>query len=240
MVIDSEKKVVQKNKALMKANAELDRFVYSASHDLRAPLSSILGLVQIYHFTTEEEKRKEIIDYIEARALKMDDFIKEILDYAKNTRTEVKKSSIDLREIVQEVLDNFRFINGFQKIRVSIEGAPCVAQTDPDRLKVILSNFLSNAIKYRDADKNDPFIRIIIGKENSSFSITVQDNGVGIRPDHQPKVFDMFYRANDSVEGSGLGLYIAKETAERLHGKIEMTSEFGQGTSFTVSLPMAL
>jgi signal transduction histidine kinase len=107
-------------------------------------------------------------------------------------------------------------------------------------LKVILSNFLSNAIKYRDAGKNDPFIRIIIGKENSSFSITVHDNGVGIRPDHQPKVFDMFYRANDSVEGSGLGLYIAKETAERLHGKIEMTSEFGQGTSFKVSLPMAL
>ncbi len=239
MVIESENKVIQKNDELLKTNMELDRFVYSASHDLRAPLSSILGLVQIYHFTADENKRKEIVDYIQTRALKLDDFIREILDYARNTRIEVMHTTVDLHEVVRGVLDNLRFIKGFEKIRTNIEcPSNGEVKTEPERLKVILTNLLSNAIKYQDPGKNEPFIKVTIEKENSWYSVIVQDNGIGIKPNHQPKVFDMFYRANDSVEGSGLGLYIVKETVERLHGRIEMTSEFGQGTTFKVSLPI--
>ena len=239
MVIESENKVLQKNDQLQKANSELDRFVYSASHDLRAPLSSILGLVQIYRYANNEKEKEEIIDNIHVRALKLDEFVREILDYARNTRMEVKPGSVDLNQIVGEVLENLRFVQGFDTIKMIVEiPINSTIETDPSRLKVVFNNLLSNAIKYQDFAKSNAFVKIICKTQQDRHCITVEDNGIGIREGYQSKIFSMFYRANDSVEGSGLGLYIVKETVERLGGNIEMTSEYAHGTTFKIFLPV--
>jgi signal transduction histidine kinase len=238
MVIESEKRVLQKNDELEKANSELDRFVYSVSHDLRAPLSSILGLVQIYRFAGGDKERTQIIDHIQVRALKLDEFIREILDYARNTRTEIKQVSVDLKQIVEDAMENLRFVEGSDRIKMSVEAPPVSEiRTDPERLKVIFNNILSNSIKYQDFTKLDSFVKIIIEQEANGWMIQVQDNGIGIRTEYQSRIFGMFYRANDDREGSGLGLYIVKETVERLGGKIEMKSTYTEGTVFDIFLP---
>lgn len=238
MVIASESRILQKNIELEKANAELDRFVYSVSHDLRAPLSSILGLVSIYKFTEKEKEKSEIVDHIQARALKLDEFIREILDYARNSRTEVRHVTVDLRQVFKEVMDNLHFVKGFDRLNASLEVATdYVIQSDPERLKVVFNNLISNAIKYQDNYKDASFLKITIERTGNLVIITFQDNGVGIKAEYFSRIFGMFYRANDAVEGSGLGLYIVKETVESLNGKIEMKSEYARGTAFQVILP---
>jgi signal transduction histidine kinase len=234
----SERQILAKNAQLAKANAELDRFVYSASHDLRAPLSSILGLVEVFHLSQDETERKKVVSLIQARANKLDEFIQEILDYSRNSRVEIKSQSVNGLALVQEIIEGLRYSKNFEKILIDIDAqSDCTVRTDPERLKVILNNLLANALKYHDADKSQPFVRITFTKSKAFWSVTVEDNGIGIGSDHHPRIFDMFYRAHESSEGSGLGLYIVKEAAERMGGSVSMKSELGLGSVFTVEFP---
>ena len=111
-------------------------------------------------------------------------------------------------------------------------------QSDAYRLKVVFSNLISNAIKYHDLAKDKPYILISCDK-NHGYHINVEDNGIGIPEEHQSKIFDMFYRAHDRSEGSGLGLYIVKETLTKIGGQISVASEHGKGSTFSITLPLA-
>ena len=107
---------------------------------------------------------------------------------------------------------------------------------DANRLKVILANLISNAIRYADLTKTNPHILIEAKEDDTNTKIEVKDNGQGIAAEHHSKIYDMFYRASHNSKGSGLGLYIVKETLMRLGGSIELTSEVGEGSTFTVCL----
>jgi signal transduction histidine kinase len=109
--------------------------------------------------------------------------------------------------------------------------------SDRGRLKVVLNNLVGNSLKYNDANKEEKLVELKTSYQNNSLVIQVNDNGIGIAEEHQPKIFDMFYRATERSQGSGLGLYIAKETIEKLGGKISLTSKVGQGTNFSVAIP---
>lgn len=102
--------------------------------------------------------------------------------------------------------------------------------------KMVLGNLLSNAVKYHSRDRELPFVEVKFEKGDGSVAFTITDNGEGIPPEHQEKVFDMFYRASTTSQGTGLGLFIVKETLARIHGTIQMASHYGRGTTFTVSL----
>lgn len=234
----SEKQILAKNEQLAKANSELDRFVYSASHDLRAPLSSILGLVQVYDLSDSETEKKEIIRLIRDRVNKMDDFIREILDYSKNARLNIASEIFDGPALVQEVVEGLRYTRDFERIKVEIQPARDFKLcTDPKRLKVILNNLLANSLKYHDPGKGHVQIKIVFGQSAETWSVTIQDNGLGIKADDHTRIFDMFYRAHENSDGSGLGLYIVKEVVERMGGEISLQSEPGKGSSFTVTIP---
>lgn len=229
-----------KNINLEKTNAELDRFFYSTSHDLRSPLLSIKGLVNITRNETADVKVIRYLDMMTERAERLDLFIRDIIDYSKNTRTELSRDMVDLSRLVEEVKDNFQFLEGAANIRFLDNILVDKAITDRTRLTVILNNLISNAIKYHNKESDNQWIKVNIFASGNDINIVVSDNGLGISNEKQSRIFEMFYRGTEKSKGSGLGLYIVKETVDRMKGSIQVESTEGQGTSFTVTLPVSL
>ncbi|MDJ1479408.1 HAMP domain-containing sensor histidine kinase [Cytophagaceae bacterium YF14B1] len=238
-LIQNEEQLLEKNTQLIKINQELDQFVYSTSHDLRSPLSTILGLLQVMELEKEKENAGYYIDLIRNRIHALDHVIGEILDYAWNQKTGIQQDSINLHALLTEILTNFLQDEKTQKLSIEIEVPPTLEIiSDRRRLKIILLNLLSNAIRYHKYDQSKPFIRVSSTIHQNQLEICVEDNGPGIHPDHQEKIFEMFYRASDKTTGSGLGLYIVKETTEKIGGTIHLRSEYGKGSSFIIQLPI--
>lgn len=240
--IDERKKALEelalKNSQLAKTNEELDRFVYSASHDMRAPLSSMLGLIHLSEKTDRPDEVNLFLQMMKERIKTMEGFIKEVTDYSRNTRVDLTPSSISLHTLVKEVVQTLAYPVVNKKVRIEIEIEPTLTlTTDPNRLKVVVNNLLSNAYKYHNFDRADPFICFSAILKNETAMISVKDNGTGIAPEHHSRIFEMFYRASEDSEGSGLGLYIVKETLDKLRGTISVQSKPGEGTEFIITLP---
>lgn len=229
-----------KNIRLEKTNAELDRFLYSTSHDLRSPLSSIKGLVNIARMETSDEKMQRYFTMMIDRVDKLDFFVKDIIDYSKNARTDIQSEPVDMRSLLSEVTENLKYIEGAESIEFNTHVAIADSiRADKNRLSVVLNNLMANAIKYHDPGKQKQWINIEVSNSNGSLKLKVSDNGSGIDPEHHSKVFDMFYRGTFQSKGSGLGLYIVKETVLKMRGTINLDSSPGQGTSFLITLPAA-
>jgi PAS domain S-box-containing protein len=232
----AEEEILSKNIQLAKTNEELDRFVYSASHDMRAPLSSLLGLINISEKTNDINELHSYLQMMKGRIRTMEGFIREVTDYSRNTRLDLTQEKTDLDELIRGVAQNLADISGRVRIEINLP-ENIVVLTDPSRLKVILNNLLSNAYKYHRLDQPDPYIAFSAQKNNDSIVIKISDNGSGIEADYHHKIFDMFFRASTKSEGSGLGLYIVKETLQKMGGTIWVESVPGEGSVFTVAIP---
>jgi signal transduction histidine kinase len=237
---DKEHAVVLKNQELEKINKELDRFVYSVSHDLRSPLSSVLGIINLAKYTGNIEELKEYIHLIDGRIKALDDFIKNITDYSRNVRIEVTQEKVEVRSLAKEVIDSLRFLPGASSIafQLFIEDEVAIV-TDKLRLRIVLNNLVSNAIKYSDALRKKAFVEIGASQLEDELIVYVKDNGIGIDTEWLPKIFDMFTRATEHSSGSGLGLFITKETVEKIGGTMSVESKVGQGSTFSVYLPLS-
>ncbi|HEX5167724.1 MAG TPA: HAMP domain-containing sensor histidine kinase [Cyclobacteriaceae bacterium] len=228
-------------KLLTKANTELDRFVYSTSHDLRAPLTSILGLINIVDQSDNPTEIKKYVGMMRDRIFLLDKFIKDITDYSRNNRLEVQRQKINLSQVSQEVWELLKYTPEAKEIDFQLEiPKDVVIETDQNRLKTVLLNLVSNAIRYHDTRKSDRYVRLRYQMNGKGYHIKVEDNGQGIPHSYHTKVFDMFYRANESSKGSGLGLYIVKETVSKMSGTIQLESAPGVGSTFTIKLPYHL
>ncbi len=230
--------VENRNQELMKVNSELDRFVYSASHDLRAPLTSILGLVRLTKLDDNPENRKQYLEMVEKSIHKLDGFIHDIINYSRNARTQLASVPIDFRTITSEIFEMLNFQDNSSKIKkiINVTGEGTF-YSDRKRLDIVLYNLVTNAIKYHHTNHQEPWIKIDISYSSRSAVIKVIDNGPGIRKDHLENIFKMFYRADERSSGSGLGLFIARETVEKLKGTITVDSTRGKGSTFTVQIP---
>jgi signal transduction histidine kinase len=233
----SEARLNERNNELNQMNSELDRFVYSVSHDLSAPLKSILGLVTISRLTSSEGEHRLHFDLIERSAYKLEAFVAEVLDYSRNRRTEAAHEQVNLKELSREVFQNLQFADGFNEIEfddAAIQHEWVIS--DRGRLKMILQNLLSNAIKFRNKDRKS-FIRLSTRLADDKLMLSIEDNGEGIKPELTPRIFDMFFRGSHRAEGSGLGLYIAREAAKKIDASLDVSSTHGQGSVFTITLP---
>lgn len=233
------KKKEIENMELKRANYELDHFVYSASHDLRAPLNSMLGLIEIAKDETEEEHTLEYLEALKGNAERLDTFICDILDYSRNLRTDVSNDLISYKELLNDIEQNLKFMGDNSRsvdFITAIRGDSPVF-SDKSRLNNILNNLISNAIRYQDTEKKNPFVKIEIDILEDETHIVISDNGIGIPEESLPKIYDMFYRASNKAVGSGLGLYIAKEALNKLGGQIKVTSKVGEGTAFYIQIP---
>ena len=232
------KAVEQKNTELLKVNSELDRFVYSASHDLRAPLASILGLVKLTKLDPDPDNRVQYLQKVETSIHKLDGFIHDIINYSRNARTELEANPVNFKEVVDDTLEGLRYQEKSDKIRksVAINGSG-VFYTDVKRLNVVLYNLITNAIKYHNIDQADPYIAVGVNYSSKEATIEISDNGIGISETHLQNIFKMFYRADERSSGSGLGLFIAKEAIDKLKGTLTVTSKVGQGSTFVLTIP---
>lgn len=232
------KEVKIKNDNLEKTNAELDRFLYSTSHDLRSPLLSIMGLVNIARNETADSVARKYLTMMEDRAIRLDLFIKDIIDYSRNTRTGVNREIFNVHQLIDEVRQNFQFLDGASNINFQDEISVNEVFADRSRLAVVLNNLISNAIKYHRIDRTIPWVKISIYHSDNKLIIVVADNGQGIHADRVNKIFDMFYRGTERSQGSGLGLYIVKEAVEKMSGTIRVESIEHEGTTFYITIPL--
>lgn len=236
----TERELISNNIQLKKINSELDSFVYQTTHDLRSPLTSLLGLIRITDMEVQPEQIefKNKLSMMEKMVRKLDDLIGDILDYSRNSRLEVAHDEIDFEEIIKEVNERLLFMKGADAIKIKVDIHQDIKFiSDRKRVEIIFGNLISNAIKYQDIAKESRFINISVRTDNKKAIITVEDNGVGIVEENKEKIFEIFYRASKISTGSGLGLYIVKEAVEKLKGTLSVESEFKIGTKFIVNIP---
>jgi len=236
---DQNEELTKTNDLLRKINMELDNFVYSVSHNLRAPLMSVLGLVTVARMEEDGMKSGDkLFNMIEHSIHRLDDTLKEILDYSRNARTETSISEVKLDEIFNDSIERLKYLKGFERIEKQIQIQTDVPiYSDAYRLSIIFQNLISNSIKYQDPEKSKSFIRIQAEATSEDIRITFSDNGMGIRQEYLPKIFGMFFRATERSEGAGLGLYIVKESISKLGGDISLDSVYNKGTTFNIRLP---
>lgn len=231
--------LLERNEELVRINSELDHFVYRVSHDLRAPLASSFGLINLSEHSESLEELKSYIALQKKSLLKLDHFIEDIMDYSRNARLDTEPEEIPLPGFIQDIFEQLRFAPKSERVRKEVILSPESVgfKSDIRRVKMIFSNLLANAIQYSDMYKETPFVRVRIKISGEEAVFEVEDNGYGIRAELQHKVFDMFARATTREHGSGLGLYIVKEAVRKLQGEIKLDSTFGQGSTFKVVLP---
>ncbi|MBX2955662.1 MAG: PAS domain S-box protein [Cyclobacteriaceae bacterium] len=218
-------------------NAELDNFVYKVSHDLRAPLSSILGLVNLSRLPGNTDDLAEYIKIIGDKVEALDHFIGDVLSHSKNLKLDVKYDNVDVKSILLKTIEDLSYLEGAKDVEFDISSEVDCFYSDPWRISEIFRNLVSNAIKYRARGVHKPKVTIKIVPDSNWVKIAFSDNGIGIAKQNLNHIFEMFYRATEQSDGSGIGLYIVKNAVEKLEGRIRAESQVDMGTTFYIELP---
>ncbi len=237
-LVEKNKQIEEQNETLQNLNKELDLFAHRTSHDLRAPIASVLGLIDLSRNEKDISQIKNYLNLKEKALKKLDSFIGDMLFYSRNSRTSLELNEIDFDKMVHETLNMYTHYNNFDRIKKHIDiSQQDVFVSDEKRLSVIFNNLISNAIRYSNPYIESPFLRIKIIVDTKMVKIEIKDNGVGIEQKHVDKIFDIFFRANQHSSGSGLGLFLVKETVGKLSGSISVSSKVNEGSCFCVTLP---
>ncbi|MEP2771852.1 MAG: ATP-binding protein [Fulvivirga sp.] len=237
-LVEQREQLKMINKELKITNSELDNFVYRSSHDLVAPLKSLRGLVNLARIEDTNDKLTPYLDKMDTSVLKLEEFIKSIMEYSTNTKSELRLQKIPFDGVINSITEDLRFYKNADKIKLIKNYNPEFSlKSDIKRLHIVLSNLITNCIKYHNYDQENPFIEVGAKSDDEKVEIIVKDNGLGIDEEHLKHIFNMFYRASENGDGSGLGLYIVQDTLEILNGGISVKSKVGKGTTFTILLP---
>jgi signal transduction histidine kinase len=237
-LLEQNRELKKVNNELGKVNAELDRFVYSVSHELRSPLKSLQGLIKLMEYEHPNEQMKQYLEHQEKSIVKLDDYAQEIIDLMRNARLEVQKENIKFDKIIDEVIKNHKNHPNFEKTSLKINIIQHqVFISDEKRIFMILNNLISNAFHYQKEEYTQKEILITVITTEENVQISVSDNGQGIQQEYLSRIFDMFYRIHEQSVGSGLGLYIVKQTIDKLKGHIFVNSRKEEGTHFEIEIP---
>lgn len=228
----------ERNTIIEQKNAELDSFFYRVSHDLKGPISSLLGLHTIVQMDIQDRAALKIFDLYHGQVTRMNNIVMGLINLTEIKNTEELKSKIDFDTLIDECVDSCHYLNQSASVMVRKKIDPVDFYSEWAIINTILQNLIENAIKYSRVEI-ESFVDIQIHVAGEYLTIKVEDNGQGIPEEHLNNIFEMFYRANDKVQGSGLGLYILKRAVERLHGSIQVDSTLNVGSTFTVKLPLS-
>ncbi|ALJ01270.1 hypothetical protein DC20_06610 [Rufibacter tibetensis] len=238
--VEARQQIEVKNRELLAINADLDNFVYSASHDLKAPISNIEGLVEtlvelLPHEIQQQEVVQRVLKLMHASVNRFKRAVADLTEVAKiQWEAGEDITSIDLPEVVADVQLDFENMINSTGARVETHFAPdSSVKFSAQNVRSIVYNLFSNALKYRSPDRT-PEIKITTEITPGYLILSVSDNGLGLKSEDKGKVFSMFKRLHDHVEGTGIGLYIVKRIVENAGGKIELETEHDQGSTFRV------
>ncbi|MDW3210763.1 MAG: PAS domain S-box protein [Reichenbachiella sp.] len=222
---------------LIKTNSEMDQLVYRTSHDLRAPIASLLGLESLLDVRVKDEEQRELLGIMKGQLKQLDSIILDIITYRKVAKLGLTKDVISIEEMINNILKGMQFMENYDHVEKTIKiDATSEFVNDKHNLQVIFNNLLSNAIKYSKKEENG-FINIVVDIDEEKLVIVIEDNGIGIEKGYLSRVFNMFYRATNYATGTGLGLFIVKEAVTKLEGNIKVDSKEGEGSTFVVSIP---
>jgi signal transduction histidine kinase len=227
-----------KNNELQKAYDELNKFAYSVSHDIRGPLSGILGAINLACEIDDVEEMKEMLFLMGKSLKKLDTYILSMHDYYSLQRGELNITEIDFSKLIDDLKPIYNVISKTEGVLFNVDiNQDGVFRSDPIPLKLIFNNLLSNAFKYQDKKSNNKSVRLNIDVQKNQAIIQIIDTGIGILGSHIGEIFNLFYRANFQEVGSGFGLYNVKSALLKLNGQIEVNSVMHQGTTFKITIP---
>lgn len=230
----------EKTDEVEKKNKELDNFVYKVSHDLRGPISSLLGLHNVVTLDIEDKNSLHYFNLYHEQIKRLESIIIDFIDLTRLKESTLNSTLIDFDGIISQCIKAYNYLPNFGSISFSKKVDSSIEfYSDKSSINSILQNLIENAIKYSNPRK-DSFVNISIKVSNQSIVIKVEDNGAGIHENYKSKIFDMFFRANDNVQGSGLGLYILKTAVDRIQGEVSFESVYKEGSTFTVTLPTTI
>lgn len=241
LLIDYLQKIIDEqsksNKELNRLNNELDRYSYTITHDLKGPIHSMLRLVQLP--VIDKNNYHEYLGSMRESLQNIWGLIQDVSEQTRNRNFEVTKEVFNMAETVEIIWELVRYAPEAQGIQLILDiPKDLKIETDKRRMIGILNNLITNSIRYQDKSRSKRFIKVSGSISNHWFHLYVEDNGMGIAPEHQQKVFEMFYRGSDVNGGSGLGLFTVKESINKLMGHIELESQFGKGTIFRIRIPI--
>jgi signal transduction histidine kinase len=234
---NSRNKIIEQNNSLQAINAGLDKFVYNVTHDLRSPVASLSGLIDLIDDETDMEHIRMYTSLMKESLSRQDNFIAEMLAFIKSKHTGVAKQECSLETIVDNVIALNSYKRGDKEVKIFKEISLVNIESDALKIQVILNNLVSNSIKYSDFKKSEQWVRVRTYMSESKAMIEVQDNGIGIRQKDQERIFDKFYLSGDNTRSTGIGLYLVKDAVTQLNGEIVVKSEPGVSSTFLVSLP---
>ncbi len=220
---------------LEKTNDELNRFIYSISHELRAPLVSVIGIVNLVKMENLYHSSGEYWSLIESCSNKLDYYIQKTLQYYKNNKTQAEAAEIEFESLVAELIDLYAYANKDTQFTTHIDQS-VPFKGDLFRIEVIMGNLISNAIKYQKVNELHKKVTITIQVTLQFAEISIADNGIGIINEHLEKIFTQFFKSKNH-HGSGLGLFIVKEALNKINGRIAVTSDLDHGTTFKITIP---
>jgi two-component system sensor histidine kinase/response regulator len=235
-VYRTKKELKFKTEMLQKAYDELDQFVYSASHDLRAPIASLKGILNLIEL--EPELKDEYIDIIKQITNKMDSYVINLIQYYRGTRFGLESAIINLPFIINDIIDEFSLSVDARNVQFKIDHQITFpVKSDPIKISLILRNLIHNAIKYQRLTQEEHIVLIKTFSDDKNIHLEVTDNGTGISSKEGSEIFKMFQRATNIKSGIGLGLYIVSQCVEYLKGQIDFITTEKQGTTFKIILP---
>ena len=228
---------------LQRLNFELDNFVYHASHDIRSPLRSMMGLVEILKTEKNPAEVRKIVEMMSGSINRLDKFVVDLLAMSRNNRVKDEAVNINFMVEINNSVTNFHHVYNTKglEIRTKIHQATPF-YSDLTKVRIILNNLISNSIKYRRIEEEGfvSYINVYVDVREDEARLIIEDNGEGISSDKLHKIFDMFYRASENSEGSGLGMYIVKNVIKKLDASIDVESKEKKGTTFTIRIPNQL
>ncbi|MCI0745406.1 MAG: ATP-binding protein [Verrucomicrobia subdivision 3 bacterium] len=226
---------------LTEANAELEAFNYTISHDLRSPLRSMQGFAQALIEDCSAELSPTGRNYtgrIMSSSQYMDILLQDLLKYSRLSRAEMDRSNLDLDQLTGEVLDNMSTEIAGAGAMVEVQRPLLAVYGNRSTLKQIITNLISNAVKFVESGVQ-PRVRISTESREGLVRLWIEDNGIGIAPEHQQRIFGLFERLHgaNSYPGTGVGLAIVRKAVERMHGRVGVISKSGEGSRFWIDLP---
>ncbi len=239
-VIERTEKLHLANESLHLANKELDLFIYRASHDLKGPIATVLGLSLLAKI--EEKAGENVVDYIdkiENIAAKMDKTLVKLSLINTINQENLLIEPIKISQIIQKTFDRFAELSQVCAVELLCDCSETISVISaPELLSMVFDNVIENGIFYRSNGRNGkPFVKITAETGGENLLIRVLDNGIGIEAQYHELIFDMFFRGSEASKGNGLGLYVARKAVEKIGGRIGVESEPNKGTTFMISLP---
>lgn len=235
-----ELKVGERTKELVEKNRQLDTFIYKASHDIKGPLRSIIGLTTVGIKDVADPVTKLQFEEILKSTSRLDNILSNLLSMTKVREAKLEISKIDFNKIIKDILSNYEGKEEFKKIKTSVNiKINNDFYSDEKILTSIFKHLIDNAFKYYDNTRQQPEIRILVESNQNEAMISVEDNGVGIPAEAHKKIFDVFYKGSEISKGSGLGLPLVKISVDKLGGTLTMNSQPKQGTIFQIKVPQS-